>query len=268
MVAAVYNTMVDRLRDMLQVRAQDIAKRRLAEEENQAKSDFLARMSHEIRTPMNGILGMSHLALQQAPPAKLKGYLEKIYHSALGLMGILNDILDFSRIETGAVETEHVPFGLRSLLGPLYDGMKEYAEVKGLACELSIDERLPEMLVGDANHLRQIVHHLLHNAVKFTEQGHISFRVAAEAEGERDISVHFMVQDSGIGIAPAQQRRIFEGFTQADGSMTRRYGGIGIGLALSKELAELMRGKLWVESEPGQGSTFHLLLPFDYFMTY
>jgi len=268
MMETVYNNMVTRLRDTLQVRAQDIAKRHLAEEENQAKSDFLARMSHEIRTPMNGILGMSHLALQQVPPPKLKGYLEKIYNSALGLMDMLNDILDFSKIEMSAMETEHIPFGLRSLIGSLYDGMKAYAEVKGLSCELHIDESLPEMLVGDAPHLRQILHHLLHNAVKFTEQGQISLRVEAEAEGERHVSVHFVIRDSGIGIAPAEQMRIFEGFTQADGSMTRRYGGTGIGLGLSKKLAELMRGRLWVESELGKGSTFHLHLPFDYFLTY
>ncbi|MCL2122960.1 MAG: ATP-binding protein, partial [Desulfovibrionaceae bacterium] len=150
----------------------------------------------------------------------------------------------------------------------LYDGMKPRAEAKGLICELHIDAALPEMLVGDAPHLRQILHHLLHNAIKFTEQGQVVLRVQAEAESERQVFVHFLIQDSGIGIDPAQQERIFEGFTQADGSMTRQYGGAGLGLALSKNLAELMQGRLWVESGLGKGSTFHLRLPFDHFLTY
>jgi two-component system sensor histidine kinase/response regulator len=264
----VYNSMVARLREILQIRAHDIAARRLAEEENQAKSDFLARMSHEIHTPMNGILGMSHLALQQEAPAKLKRYLETIHSSALGLLEVLNAILDFSKVQTGAMETEHTPFGLRSLLASLHDGVKERAGAKGLLFECHIDEALPEMLVGDGPHLRQILHHLLHNAIKFTEQGQVSLHVRAREENERQVSVHFLVRDSGIGIAPEYQTRIFEGFTQADGSMTRRYGGSGLGLALSKNLAELMRGTLWVESEPGKGSTFHLRLPFDLFLTY
>jgi len=268
MLVTVYNTMVARLRDTLQIRAQDIAKRHLAEEENQAKSDFLARMSHEIRTPMNGILGMSHLALQQNPSAKLKGYLDKIHSSTLELLGVLNDILDFSTIKTGTVETEHIPFGLRSLLTSLYDGMKNRAEAKGLTFELHVDAALPDMLVGDAPHVRQILHHLLHNAIKFTAQGQVSLHVRAEAESERQVFVHFLVQDNGIGIEPALQERIFEGFTQADGSMTRQYGGTGLGLALSKSLAELMQGRLWVESEAGKGSTFHLQLSFDHFLTY
>ena len=267
-LAGVYNSMVARLRDILQVRAQDIAARRMIEEENQAKSDFLSRMSHEIRTPMNGILGMSHLALQQAPTGKLKGYLEKIHSSALGLQGVLNDILDFSQVTAGAMEAEHTPFGLRSLLASLYDSMKIRAGTKGLAFEINIEAALPEMLVGDAPHLRQILYHLLDNAIKFTEQGSVSLRVQAEGENERQISLHFLVQDSGIGIAPEQQARIFEGFTQADGSATRQYGGTGLGLALSKKLVELMQGKLWVESEAGTGSTFHLQVSFDHFLTY
>ena len=267
-LVGVYNSIVTHLRDTIQTRAQDIAARRLAEEENQAKSDFLARMSHEIRTPMNGILGMSHLALQHDPPVKLKGYLEKIHHSALGLQGVIDDVLDFSKAKAGAIETEHIPFGMRSLLGTLCDDMKKSAAAKGLAFEVLIDEALPDILVGDAPHLRQILHHLLHNGIKFTEQGQVSLHVRAETENERHATVHFQVRDSGIGIAPEQQTRIFEDFTQADGSMTRRYGGAGLGLALSKNLTELLQGKLWVESEPGKGSTFHLELSFDYFLTY
>jgi len=268
MMAGVYNSVVARLRDTLQTRANDIATRRLVEEENQAKSDFLARMSHEIRTPMNGILGMCYLALQQAPSLKLKGYLEKIHNSAQGLQNVLNDVLDFSKVTAGTMETEHIPFGIRSLLTSLCDGLKGRAEAKGLMFELHIDAALPEMLVGDASHLRQILYHLLDNAIKFTEYGKVSLRVQPETESERDVSVHFLVEDSGIGITPAQQASIYEGFTQADGSMTRRYGGAGLGLALSKNLAELMQGKLWVESEQGKGSTFHLQLPFDHFLTY
>ncbi|MDR0238665.1 MAG: HAMP domain-containing protein [Deltaproteobacteria bacterium] len=268
MLVAVYNTVITCLRDILQIRAQDIARRHLAEEENQAKNDFLARMSHEIRTPMNGILGMSHLALQQNPSAKLKGYLEKIHSSTLSLLGVFNDIMDFSKMQTGAVETENVPFGLRSLLRSLYDGMKDRAEAKGLMFEMHVDAALPDMLVGDAPHLRQILHHLLHNAIKFTEQGQVALHVRTETENERQVSVHFLVQDSGIGIESTQLERIFEGFTQADGSMTRQYGGAGLGLTLSKRLTELMQGRLWVESEVGKGSMFHLQLPFDHFLTY
>ena len=267
-LVGVYNSMVARLRDTIQTRAQDIAARRMAEEENQAKSDFLARMSHEMRTPMNGILGMSHLALQHDPPAKLKGYLEKIHNSALGLQGVIDDILNFSMVKAGAIETEHIPFGMRSLLGSLCDDMKKRAEAKGLVFELLIDEALPDILVGDAPHLRQILQHLLLNGIKFTEQGRVSLLVRTRDENERHVVVHFLVQDSGIGIAPEHQTRIFEGFTQADGSMTRRYGGAGLGLALSKNLAESLQGRLWVESEPGKGSTFHLELSFDNFLTY
>ena len=267
-VVNVYNSMLTRLRETLQIRAHDIAARRLAEEENQAKSDFLARMNHEIHTPLNGILGMSHLALQQDPPVKLKKYLETIHKSALDLLEVLNAILDFSKVQTGAMETEHIPFGLRSLVDSLHGGVKERAGAKGLLFECHIDEDVPEMLVGDGPHLRQILHHLLHNAIKFTEEGQVSLRVEEQEESERQVFVHFLVRDSGIGIAPEYQTRIFEGFTQADGSMTRRYGGSGLGLALSKNLAELMGGALWVESEPGRGSTFHLELPFDLFLTY
>jgi len=267
-LVSVYNSVVAHLRDTIQTRAQDIAARRLAEEENQARNDFLARMSHEIRTPMNGILGMSHLALQHDPPVKLKGYLEKIHASALGLQGVIDDILDFSRAKAGAIETEHVPFGMRSLLASLCEDIQNRVKAKRLAFELVIDEALPDILVGDAPHLRQILQHLLHNGIKFTENGQVSLHVRAEDEDERHVVVHFLVQDSGIGIAPEHQARIFEGFTQADGSMTRRYGGAGLGLALSKNLAELLEGRLWVESEPGKGSTFHLELSFDHFLTY
>jgi len=245
-----------------------------AEEATRAKSDFLANMSHEIRTPMNAIIGMSHLALQTGLDARQRNYIEKVHRSAENLLGVIDDILDFSRIEAGKLSLECVPFRLEDVLDHLVNLIGFRVEDKGLELLLNIPAELPTALVGDPLRLGQVLVNLGNNAAKFTDRGEIIVGIAASPAAARDAStsldavcapeaeLHFWVRDTGIGMTPEQQARLFQSFSQADSSTTRKYGGSGLGLAICKQLVEMMGGRIWLESAPGQGSTFHFTARF------
>ncbi len=220
------------------------------------RTEFLANMSHEIRTPLHGIMGMLDLIGQGPLPPQLQGYLETAQESARHLLTLLNDILDLSRIEAGGLKVEWQPLDLHRLLEDAVALMRPKAEEKGLDLRLRRPPDLPRWIEGDAARLRQVLFNLLSNAVKFTERGHVTLR--ARRRGD---TLEIAVADSGIGIPRERQRAVFEAFTQADGSITRRYGDTGLGLAISRRLAEAMDGGIRLRSRPGRGSIFTLHLP-------
>jgi signal transduction histidine kinase len=240
------------------------AARDRAEDANRAKSEFLANMSHEIRTPMNGIIGFTQLTLEYTSlTPEQRDNLEAVQSSAESLMRIIDDILDFSKIEAGHLEPEREPFSLRETVLGAASTIAPEAIRKGLDLSWDIDPDVPDALLGDATRLRQILVNLLGNAAKFTNRGFVRVEVRRKSTRGGGPELHFTVRDSGIGIAHAQQRLIFEPFRQADGSNTRKYGGTGLGLTISARLVRSMRGEIWLESEVGCGSAFHFTACFD-----
>ncbi len=247
------NRLIERLRTE---RAEAEEAREAARLAGQAKANFLATMSHEIRTPMNGVLGMAQLLKRSTMDTEQRAQVETLIHSGEFLMSILNDILDISKIDAGRMEVETLPQDLPRFADELIGLWRPTAELKGLTLDLELDARLPGRLLMDGRRVRQVLFNLIGNAVKFTPAGGVTLTIAAESE-----TVRFTVRDTGIGIDLDVLPKLFERFSQADQSTARQFGGAGLGLAISRQLTEVMGGKLWAESQPGQGSAFHVLLP-------
>ena len=237
--------------------------REIAEKANESKSLFLANMSHEIRTPMNGIIGLSQIALRKCDEPGQKDYLNKIHDSANLLLTIINDILDFSKIEAGKMDVEKINFRLEEVIDRLSHITVFRAEEKGLSIRFDIDSSIPQVLCGDPLRLQQILTNLVNNAIKFTSQGEILLNISLLEQKEDRVQLQFEVEDSGIGMNQEQIDGLFQSFSQADSSTTRKYGGTGLGLSICKSLVEVMGGEIGVESELNRGSRFFFNLIFS-----
>jgi signal transduction histidine kinase len=252
------------MRDHLRMLAEVAASRDAALEGSRIKSEFLANVSHEIRTPMNVVIGYVDIVLESPLSIAQRGYLDRVRRSAVDLLDIINDVLDISKVEAGKLTVERVPFGLRAVVNDVVGTLAIRAEEKQLALAVVVDPAVPDRITGDPIRLRQVVLNLVSNAIKFTDQGEVIVRVTREvADGADDPVLHFSIVDTGIGIPTDKQELIFQAFTQADGSMSRRYGGTGLGLTIAARLVGLMGGRIWVDSTPGRGSVFHFTIETD-----